>query len=108
MIIIAFSRAFTQLSDRAFRRVMWQSLAVTVAIFSAFAGLFSWGFEAMWDWLGLPFASLAVSLGGVAIFLISMWILGPVLVTSVISMFLDKIIITLKWTIIMKSICQSI
>ena len=82
----------SQLGDRTFRRVMWQSLSVTVAIFTGFAALFSWGLESIWGWLGLPFAGFAVSLGGLAIFLLSMWALGPALVTGVISMFLGKII----------------
>lgn len=89
-MISAFSKALAQLSDRRVRRVLWISIAATLALFVALFGavwfllretvLFDfWFLDDIVDTLGI-FATLGVT-----------WLLFPALATSIVGLLLEEV-----------------
>lgn len=89
-MLTAFTRAFAQLGDPAFRRVIGLSLATTILLYAALVGVLWWalGSTAL---VALPWADLLVDvLGGVAAFALAL-LLFPAVVSTVAGLFLDDV-----------------
>src|SRR5918997_2603285 len=90
-MVSALLKALTLLRDRAFWRVLWHSVLISIASFAALYGIV-WGVlthVAITDirWLD----TLANVLGGLAVLALT-WLLFPAVATLVISFFLDRIV----------------
>jgi len=90
-MISAFLRAVAQLADPAFRRPLWLSLGLSLAVFAA-----------LWTAVGIVLARTAVfelvwldwavdALGGLATLVLT-WILFPAVATAILSLFLERVV----------------
>jgi uncharacterized protein involved in cysteine biosynthesis len=90
-MVSAFSRAVTLLKERAFWRVVWQSILITTV---AFIGLYVvvWGVLAHVSIATIWWIDMLVDVvGGLAVLVLT-WLLFPAVATLVISLFIDQII----------------
>lgn len=86
----AFARAFGQLGDPAIRRVIGLSLATTILLYLALVGVLWWVLTST-AFFGLAWAeTLADALGGLAAFLLALF-LFPAVVSTVAGLFLDDV-----------------
>jgi CysZ protein len=90
-MVSAFLRALTLLKEPAFWRVVWHSIAITIA---AFIGLYVivWAILAYVSVADIWWIDAVVDvLGGLAVLVLT-WLLFPAVATLVISLFIDRII----------------
>lgn len=90
LLLNAFAKAFSQLSDRSIRRVVWISLAITAAVFIALFAVmgFLLTHTALFriGWLD----TIVDVLGGVATLVLT-WLLFPAVVSSFVGLFLERV-----------------
>jgi CysZ protein len=101
-LIVALGRAFRQLSDPRFQRVLWRSLLISALTFVAtwVAAWFGvrWGADALIDWVQGPdggfwteVLTYAAEATGLVAILVASFLLFPAVVATVMSFLLDEV-----------------
>lgn len=88
-MISAFFKAFAQLSDPRVRKIIWISLAATVAVYALLIVALWWGFAALEVLPGLWDTAVDV-LGGVGVFVLAL-LFFPGVVSAIIGIFLEDV-----------------
>lgn len=92
MVITAFFKSIAQIKDPKFIWIVVKSSILTALVFLGISVLFGWGLGNFWSWVGLPFMSFVVTIGGFFTFLAGIWVFGPAVIITINSIFLSDII----------------
>ena len=96
MIISALGKSINQLSDPKFKKVFLKAVILCITFILSISIIFAYFFSNIWSGLGLPFSALISSIGGVFIFFLSMWVLGPMISIICNGFFQDEIILAVE------------
>tara|TARA_Y100000590_G_scaffold456750_1_gene607945 strand:- start:590 stop:1273 length:684 start_codon:yes stop_codon:yes gene_type:complete len=92
MVITAFFKALSQITDPKFIWIVVKSSVLTALVFLGISILFAWGVGSFWSWVGLPFMSFVITIGGFFTFFVGIWVFGPAVIIAINSIFLSDVI----------------